>query len=110
VSALHCAVTLLKYYINRIAKIPKTSQRIPWASTCRIDALLRLYRVSVVIRVLRLLFTANFVPISPILVILNMEALSSVEISILKRATRRKIPEDGIDHSHRHESLRSYTR
>jgi hypothetical protein len=35
-------------------------------------------------------------PSSPILVTLMMEAISSSEMSILKRATRRNIPEDGI--------------
>jgi hypothetical protein len=40
--------------------------------------------------------TANVVPSSPILVNLKMEALCSSESSVLTRATRRNISDDGI--------------
>jgi hypothetical protein len=56
----------------------------------------------------RLLVTANVVHSSPILVTLMMKALRSSEMSILKRVTRRNIPEDDILHSHRRENLKSY--
>jgi hypothetical protein len=56
--------------------------------------------------VLRLLVTK--LPSSPILDTLIMEAIRSSETSVLTRAPRRNIPEEGILHSHRRENLKSY--
>jgi hypothetical protein len=47
----------------------------------------------------------GYVPCSPILVAMIMEALHSSETSVLTRTTRRNIPEQAVPHSHRRENL-----
>jgi hypothetical protein len=50
----------------------------------------------------------GYVPSSPILVTLTMEATSSLKRRFLTKATQCNIPEDGILHSHRRENLKSF--
>jgi hypothetical protein len=55
--------------------------------------------------VIQLLVTANVVRSSPILVTLNMEA-RSFETSVITRAIKRSIPEDGFPQSHNRENIK----
>jgi hypothetical protein len=59
-------------------------------------------------RVLLLLVTAKGLPNSQIFVTMMMEALLFSGTSILTKATRHKIPEDGILRSHPRDNLKSY--
>jgi hypothetical protein len=54
--------------------------------------------------------TANVVLSTRFLATLMMEAIRSSETSLLTRATRRRIPQDGIRHSHRRENFKSALR
>jgi hypothetical protein len=65
-------------------------------------------RVTRIGSVLRLLVTANAVSSLPILVSLIIDAIRSTETSVLTRATRPNIPEDGTLNSHCRENLKSY--
>jgi hypothetical protein len=55
-----------------------------------------------------LAINANVVSSSMNLTPLMMEAICSSKTSVLTLTTRRHIPEDGIPHSRRRESLKSY--
>jgi hypothetical protein len=81
---------------------------------CRRVALIRTGLASALIEsvflhsVLQLLITASAVLTSLIHFTLMTKAIQSSETSVLTRATRRHIAEDGILHSHRRENIKSY--
>jgi hypothetical protein len=81
----------------------------PLRFRCSVIVQRRTERIPDVRSMLQLLVTANVVYSSLILFTLIMEAVRSSETSVLTRATRRLIAEDGILHSRRSENLKSYS-
>jgi hypothetical protein len=90
--------------VTRISDLGTTLAVTSNRNTLRRNHLLRL---SISSHSALVVVTANVVTRSLILVTLMMEALRSCDTSVLIRAIRRNIPEDGILHSHRRENLKS---
>jgi hypothetical protein len=70
-----------------------------------------LYSSPSIIRIIKssqLLVTASVTPVLLTLFTMMMEAIRSSEMSVLTRATRRHIPDDGILHSYHRGNLKSY--
>jgi hypothetical protein len=65
-------------------------------------------RVVFLLSLRRLLVIANIVPNSPLMATRILEGLRATETSVLTRAIRRNILEDGILHSHRRENPKFY--